>query len=89
MFPQRLQLLLADPRLEQSATAVLLRAPAAERPDVEGIRRECGGEGRDVELVVVRQHDDRRVTVGNDLLEGPLRPLDDDLVGARHPLRRR
>ena len=50
-------------------------------------QRRC--ERRDVELLVVRQHDDRGVAVGADLRERRLGPFDDDLVGARDALRGR
>ena len=73
-------------RLEQPLAAVRLRDPAAERADVERVAAQRGGERRHVELVVVREHDHRRVAVELELRERLLGPGDDDLLGARHPL---
>ena len=74
---------------EQAGAARFLRDPAAERGDVERVAAQRRREGRDVELVVVRQHHHRRVAVEPDLSERLIGPGDDDSVGARHPLRRR
>ena len=71
---------------EQPLAPSRLRGSAAERADVERVRLERGLQGREVELLVVRQDDDRRVAIGPNLRERLLGPLDDDLVGARHPL---
>ena len=75
-----------DARLEQPLAALRLRPPRADRADVERSVRERGRERRNVELLVVREDDDRRVAVGRDLRERLLGPLDDQLVGARDPL---
>ena len=64
-------------------------AAAAERADVEGLRLQRGLQRREVELLVVGQDDDRGVAIGANLRERLFGPLDDDLVGARHPLGRR
>ena len=65
-----------DAGLEQALAATLLVAARAERADVEGLGLERCDQRRLVELVVVREHDDRGLVVGRDLgdrLLGPLR----------------
>ena len=71
----RVELLLRDARLEQPLAAPLLVAARAERTDVERLGLERGDQRRLVELVVVGQHDDRRLVVGRDLGDRLLRPL--------------
>ena len=62
--------------------ACVRREPIA--PDVEGVARQRRDQRRDVEPVLVREHDDRGVGVGGQLV----RPGDRELVGARQPLAR-
>ena len=61
-----------------------LRAPRADRADVEGVARQRGGQRGHVEPLLVREHDDRGVGVGGQLV----RPGDRQLVGARQALAR-
>ena len=75
-----------QPASTQPLAPLRLGAPAAERADVERVGAQRCRERRDVELVVVRQHDDGGVAVGRDLRERLVGPFDDDLVGARHAL---
>ena len=84
--PRSARALLGDARLEQPLAAALLVAARAERADVERLGLERALQRGDVELVVVREHDDRRLVVGRDLRERLLRPRDDQLVRARDPL---
>src|SRR5439155_25817116 len=65
---------LVDAGLEQALAAALLVSPGAERADVEGLRLERRLQHRYVELVVVREDDDRRRMVGLDLLQRLLGP---------------
>ena len=78
--------LLRHARLEQPLAAALLVAPRAERADVERLGLERPLQRRLVELVVVREDDDRGRVVGRDPVERFLGPLDDQLVGAGDPL---
>ena len=61
------KLLLGDARLEQPLAAALLVAARAERADVERLGLERRDQRGLVELVVVREDDDRRLVVGRDL----------------------
>ena len=80
--------LLGDAGLEQALAAALLVPARAERADVERLGLERRLQRRLVELVVVREDDDRGRVVGRDLRERLVRPLDDQLVRARDPLAR-
>ena len=84
-----LERLLRDAHLEQPFAPLLLITPGAERADVERIRRQHSGKRGQVELLVVRQHHDRRRVVGPHPREDFLGPRDDQLVRARNPFRRR
>ena len=81
------ELLLGDARLEKPHAAALLVAARAERSDVERLRRECPDQCGLVELVVVGEDDDRGLVVGLDLVERLLRPLRDQPIRGRDPLR--
>ena len=58
---------LLDARLEQPLAAPLLVSPRAERADVERLRLERADQRGLVELVVVREDDDRRLVIRLDL----------------------
>src|SRR3954465_7028017 len=83
-----IELVVGDSLLAQEAAAALLVAPRADPPDVEGIAREGGADQRQVELVVVREHDHRGAEVGLDGSHRLVRPGHEQLVGARDPVGR-
>ena len=80
---------LGHARLEQQPAAALLVPARAERADVERLALERGLQHRQVELVVVGEHDDRGADVGLDGRDRLVGPRDEQLVGARDPLARR
>src|SRR5207302_9970729 len=78
-----LELGFVDAGVDQPLAAALLVAARAERADIERLGPERRLQRRDVELVVVREDDDRGRVVGCDLLDRLLGPGDDDLARAR------
>src|SRR5436190_2195358 len=78
--------LVGDAGLAEPLAPPLLVAARAERADVESVARERAGQRRQVELVVMGEDDHGRAEIRLHLGERLLRPGDDDLVGARHPL---
>ena len=83
------QLRLVHAGLEQPLAPPLLVPARAERADVVGLRRDRADQQRDVELVVVCEHDDRGRVVRLGLGECLFRPRHDDLVCVRQALPRR
>jgi len=81
-----LEVRLGDAGLAEAISPSRLGAPGAESPDVEGIGCERTLQRRDVELLVMGEHDDRSPRVGLDLAKRVGWPGDDDLVGARQAL---
>src|SRR5579885_1726393 len=69
----------------ESLAPLLLRAPRAERADVEAASLAAAAERGQVEALLVHQRDERRLGVDVDLV----RPGDDELAGARDALARR
>ena len=61
---------------EQPFAATLLGAPRAERPDVERVAAQGAGERRDVESLLVGEHDDGALLVQRNPFESGFRPLD-------------
>src|SRR6185295_6653707 len=81
-----LELVLLDAGLEEALAPALLVSPRPEGADVEGLRSERALDRGDVELVVVRQHDDRSLVVRLRLVDRLLRPDDEQRVRARDAL---
>ena len=77
------------PLLRRGAARAAAPGSCASRASrVEGLGRERGADERQVELVVVRQDDDRGRRVGLDVRQRLVRPEQQDLVRARNPLGR-
>src|SRR6478672_8398498 len=72
---------------EQPAPPFLVPA-RAEPAEVERLGRKCAAYEGEVELVVVRQDDDRGRGIGGDLRQRLVRPEHEELVCARDPLGR-
>src|SRR6478672_10743129 len=81
-----IQVLLWHAFLEEQPASPLLVPARAEPAEVERLGRERALHQREVELVVVRQYDDRGCGVGHDVRERLVGPENEELVGARHPL---